>query len=60
LHVLEHAYGRLVPGGVIVFDDYGGPGYEQQRALIDGFMRERPEEIVALPTGQALLTKLAA
>lgn len=60
LHVLEHMYGRVVPGGVIVFDDYGGPGYEQQRALVDGFMRERPEEIVALPTGQALLTKLAS
>jgi O-methyltransferase len=58
LHVLEHVYERIVPGGVIVFDDYGGPGYEQQRALIDAFMRERPEQIVALPTGQALLTKL--
>ena len=59
LHVLEHVYGRVVPGGIVVFDDYGGPGYEEQRAAIEDFLRDRPEELVALPTGQAVLTKVA-
>jgi O-methyltransferase len=60
LHVLEHVYERVMPGGIFVFDDYGGPGYEEQRALIDSFMRDRPEELVALPTGQAVMTKLVS
>jgi O-methyltransferase len=56
-HVLEHVYDRLVPGGLVVFDDYGWRGYEDQRREIDEFLRERPEVLVALPTGQAVLTK---
>lgn len=58
VHVLEHAYARLVPGGVIVFDDYGWPGYEEQRALVDGFLRDCREDVIALPTGQGVLTRL--
>jgi hypothetical protein len=57
---LEFAYPRLVPGGVIVFDDYGWDptGYEQ-RDVIDEFCIRVPESLLALPSGQALLTKLA-
>jgi hypothetical protein len=58
VHVLEHAYERLVPGAVVVFDDYGFPGYEVQRAQIDGFLRDRREAVIALPTGQGVLTRL--
>ncbi len=56
---LEFAYPRLVPGGVIVLDDYGWDptGYEQ-RDVIDEFCRPLPESLIALPSGQALLTKL--
>jgi SAM-dependent methyltransferase len=59
-HVLEHVYGRLVPGGIALFDDYGWPAYEDQRHVIEAFLRDRREELVALPTGQAVLTKVAA
>jgi O-methyltransferase len=59
LHVLEHVYDRVVLGGIFIFDDYGWPGYEDQRAAIDAFLLDRPEELIALPTGQAVLTKVA-
>jgi hypothetical protein len=54
-HVLEHTFPRMASGGMIVFDDYGWPGYEDQREVIDEFFAARDEEVVALPTGQALV-----
>lgn len=54
-HVLTHVLERLVPGGVIVFDDYGWPGYEDQRAGIDRVLSSAGAEAIALPTGQAVL-----
>jgi hypothetical protein len=56
-HVLEHVFDRVSAGGVIVFDDYGWREYGDQRRVIDDFLRGRPEVLVALPTGQAVLTK---
>jgi hypothetical protein len=56
---LEHSYPRLVPGAAIVFDDYGwNPDSFEQRDVIDEFCRALPENPIALPSGQALLTKL--
>jgi O-methyltransferase len=56
---IEHAYPRLVPGGAIVFDDYGWDptGYEQ-RDVIEEVCRPLPESPIALPSGQALLIRL--
>jgi len=54
---LEHAFSRLSPGGMMLFDDYGWKGLEPQREVIDAFLRDKPEEPLALPTGQALLVK---
>jgi hypothetical protein len=48
----------MVPGGVIVFDDYGWAGYEDQRQLVDRFFEDKQDGIVALPTGQAISVKL--
>jgi O-methyltransferase len=56
---LEYSYPRLVPGGTIVFDDYGwNPVSYEQRDVIDEFCRQLPENVIALPSGQALLVKL--
>jgi hypothetical protein len=52
---LPYAYERLVRGGVILFDDYGWIGYEDQREVVDAFLAQRPEEPLELPSGQALL-----
>jgi O-methyltransferase len=53
-HVLEHVFPSVQSGGFIVFDDYGWEGYEEQRDVIDAYFAGRPEEVVALPTGQAV------
>ena len=55
---LEYAFARLSAGGMIVFDDYGWSGLEAQRDVIDAFVRDKAEQVIALPTGQALLIKL--
>lgn len=54
---LEYAYPRLLPGAIVVFDDYGWRGYEDQRDVIDRFFASRPEAPIALPTGQAAVIK---
>ena len=55
---LEYLYPRLVPGAMLVLDDYGWKGYEDQRAVLDAFFADKPEQLIALPTGQALVVKL--
>lgn len=52
---LEFFYDRMVPGGIILCDDFGFrtcPG--AHRAMTD-FFRDKAEEIVSLPTGQGLV-----
>ncbi|HVL30828.1 MAG TPA: TylF/MycF/NovP-related O-methyltransferase [Solirubrobacteraceae bacterium] len=56
---LQYALPRLRAGGLIVFDDYGFTGYEDQRAVVDAFFAGERDRPVALPTGQALLLKTA-
>ncbi len=56
---LEFFWPRLVPGGVVVFDDYGFQGHEAQKATHDDFARRQGLTIFALPTGQGLLMKPA-
>ena len=57
---LEYAYPRLVPGGTIVFDDYGWLKYRDQRNVIDDFFLDQADEVIALPTGQGMLVKTGA
>ncbi|MBF0099622.1 MAG: class I SAM-dependent methyltransferase [Desulfobacterales bacterium] len=54
---LDCFYPWLVKGGIIVFDDYGWDGYEEQRIVIDHFFADKLEKIFALPTGQGLVIK---
>jgi len=54
---LEFAYKTMMPGGIIVFDDYGWASCHDQRVKIDGFFAERREKPVGLPTGQAFVVK---
>ena len=54
-HVLEHVFPLMTPGGVVVFDDYGQERYADQRAVVEDYFASRPEEVVALPTGQGFV-----
>jgi hypothetical protein len=55
---LDYVYPRLVAGGMLLLDDYGWAGYEDQREVLDRFFAGKQEELIALPTGQALMIKL--
>ncbi len=55
---LEYAYERLVPGGIIVFDDYGYGEVNDQRTVIEEVCDPLPENLITLPSRQALLIRL--
>ncbi|HVE54462.1 MAG TPA: TylF/MycF/NovP-related O-methyltransferase [Ramlibacter sp.] len=46
---------RLVPGGFVVFDDYGFPTCPGARQAVDEFYARRREKPLVLPTGQAIV-----
>jgi O-methyltransferase len=55
--VLERLFDRVLPGGVVVFDDYGWQMFRRQKEAEDDFMRRRNHDILELPTGQGLVIK---
>ncbi|MEA2061119.1 MAG: TylF/MycF/NovP-related O-methyltransferase [Thermodesulfobacteriota bacterium] len=50
-------YPALVQGAVVLFDDYGWDGYEDQRKVVDLFFADKKEETLALPTGQGMVIR---
>ena len=50
-------YPRMVPGGVIVFDDYGFPQCDGAKVAVDRFFKDKPEQVTYLPTGQAFVIR---
>ena len=54
LAALRFFYPRMVSGGVILFDDYGGSGYPDTKEVVDGFFAKKPGILMKLPTGQAI------
>lgn len=54
---LDFFYPALQPGGVIIFDDYGWEGFEDQREVIDSFFSDKIEQILVLPTGQGVVIR---
>ncbi len=55
--VLEKLFDLVVPGGMVVFDDYGWEVFHKQKEAEDEFMRARGYEILELPSGQGLVAK---
>jgi O-methyltransferase len=58
LDCVEYIYPRLVPGGILIFDDYGFPGCVRAREATDKAFENLREKPIYLPTGQALVIKL--
>lgn len=57
VQALEHFWERLVPGAVVLLDDYAYEGYRESKLGMDGFARSHGVAIASLPTGQGLLLK---
>lgn len=51
-------YPRLLPGGVMIFDDYGFASCPGARRAVDSFFQDKPEFPLILQTAQAIITKL--
>jgi O-methyltransferase len=54
---LHYFWDKLVPGAVIVHDDYGFANHFQQKLEIDKFAQEKGVDVLCLPTGQAIIIK---
>lgn len=53
----EYFWPRLSPGAVILLDDYGWPGQEEQKKAWDAFAKERDVPLLPLPTAQGVIVK---
>ena len=55
---LHEFYGKISPGGIILFDDYGSHDHVETKRVVDKFFKEKNVNLFQLPTGQALVFKL--
>jgi O-methyltransferase len=61
IDAFEWVWSRLVPGGVVVFDDYGFYGCEGVTACVDEVAASRPEAVlVPNLSGQAIMVNVAS
>tara|TARA_R110000782_G_scaffold127743_1_gene219328 strand:+ start:980 stop:1708 length:729 start_codon:yes stop_codon:yes gene_type:complete len=49
LHILEHFYDRVVPGGYIIFDDYGY--FKETQRIIDEFLLDKSMTVNSILPG---------
>ena len=56
---LEVLWDRILPGGVLVLDDFGWAPYIAQHALETEWFAKRGHAILEMPTGQGLVIKHA-
>lgn len=54
---IEHFWPKLSRGAVVVLDDYGFKGHDEQRNTIDEFAERAKVPVAMLPTGQGLIVK---
>jgi len=55
--VIETLWKQLVPGAIVVIDDYAFKGFEPQYAVWNDFAKSKNLMVATLPTGQGLLIK---
>lgn len=57
---MEYMWDSLVPGAIVLMDDYAYIGYRSQKLGMDRFAAAKGVSILSLPTGQGLLIKPSA
>ncbi len=53
----EFFWNKMSRGAVMLLDDYGNGGHEEQRDAFDKFAKEKGVSVLSLPTGQGLILK---
>ncbi len=53
----EYFWPRLVPGAIMILDDYGSPPHAAQQVAFNAFAAQRGLQVLMLPTGQGLLIR---
>jgi O-methyltransferase len=53
----NYFWDKLVPGAVIILDDYGFPQHKEQKKAFDIFAKEKGVNILCLPTAQGIIFK---
>lgn len=54
---MEYFWDRIVPGGILIHDDYGFPQHINQKLAVDEFAARRGVSVLCLPTGQGIIIK---
>lgn len=54
---IEFFWDRLVPGAIVVLDDYGWSAHKPQKDGFDQFTKAHNTQVLTLPTGQGLIVK---
>ena len=54
---VEYFWGKLVPGAIVLLDDYAYWGYRQQKIAMDALAARLGTSIASLPTGQGLMIR---
>lgn len=54
---VRHFWPRMTAGGILVYDDYGWPLYDESRRAADELGREFGFSILSSPTGQGIAVK---
>tara|TARA_B100001057_G_scaffold211024_1_gene211529 strand:- start:3724 stop:4593 length:870 start_codon:yes stop_codon:yes gene_type:complete len=53
---LEFFFDKLMPGGVMLFDDYGG--FDDTRRIVDKFFKNKKGHFTNYPSGQGIFIKI--
>lgn len=54
---LDYLFDRMVPGGILILDDYEWSTYRPQKIAEDQWFEARHYRVMPLPTGQGLVIK---
>jgi hypothetical protein len=54
---IEFFWDRLIPGGIVLLDDYGWATHAAQRAAFDAFASAHDAMILSVPTGQGIMIR---